>query len=137
MQTEEVRAFKNELRNYNFYLSSITSLDNSIEFCYYRLGGVRGIDPSKEPLHSPPDKDLEYQLRDKIEVLEAKKALLTNKITYIEEILGRMETSLREAVIKVYAQGKPISVVCNDLYVSPSGLAKKINKEIKKALTFL
>ena len=137
MQTAEVRAFKNELRNYNYYLHRIATLDESIEFIYDRLGGVRGIDPSKEPLHSPPDKDLEYKLRDDISRLEANKKLLENKIAYIEQILEKMETSLREAVIKVYAQGKPISVVCNDLYVSPSGLAKKINNEIKKALTFL
>lgn len=137
MQTAEVRAFKNELRNYNYYLHRVTTLDESIEFIYDRLGGVRGIDPSKEPLHSPPDKDLEYKLRDDISRLEANKKLLENKIAYIEQILGRMETSLREAVIKVYANGKPISIVCNDLYVSPSGLAKKINNEIKKALTSL
>ena len=66
MQRPEVRAFKNELRNYTYYCSRIASLEESIEFMYDRLGGVRGVDPSKEPLHSAPSKEYEYMLRDKI-----------------------------------------------------------------------
>jgi DNA-directed RNA polymerase specialized sigma24 family protein len=133
-QPEKVRVFKNELRNYNYYLQEIATLDESIEEIYYKLGGVRGIDPSKEPLHSPPDKDLEYKLRDRIEILEAKKRLPEAKIREIDRILDRMETSLRRAVMAVYCEGKTIRYVAYQNNMSSSGMDLRITNAIKKAL---
>lgn len=134
MQTDDVRAFKNELRNYNYYLSRIVTLANSIEFVFERLGGVRGIDPSKEPIHAMPDPDLEWKLRDQIEIYEAEKRRYEAKAGEIDQILGKMETSLREAVIEVYANGKTVMKVADRMYLSPSGLKRRIDKAIKKAL---
>lgn len=134
MQKDNVKAFKNELRNYNYYQSRVVSLGNSIEFCYDRLGGVRGVDPSKEPLHSAPNKEYEYQLREQIEVYAQKKALFEAKLKYIDEILGKMEMSLKQAVISVYAEGKQIRRVADIYYLSPMGLAKRMNKAIERAL---
>jgi len=134
MQSEEVRAFKNELRNYNFYLSRIVTLENSIEFCYDRLGGVRGIDPSKEPTHSMPNKELEWQLRDKIESLDAEKRVIETKVKYIESILAKIETSLREVIIAVYCENKTMQYVAIKNNISTSGLNKRMIVGIKKAL---
>lgn len=134
MQDEEVRAFKNELRNYTYYLSRIVTLENSIEFLYDRLGGVRGIDPSKEPLHAMPNKEMEWKLRDDISKLEAKKKRYENHLTEIERILGRMEPTLRWAVIEVYAKNNTIESVARKLFLSHNGLARRMDKEIKKAL---
>lgn len=134
MQTDDVRAFKNELRNYNYYLSRIVTLANSIEFVFERLGGVRGIDPSKEPIHAMPDPDLEWKLRDQIEIYEAEKRRYEAKAGEIDQILNKMETSVREAVIEVYANGKTVMKVADKMYLSPSGLKRRIDKAIKKAL---
>lgn len=134
MQTDDVRAFKNELRNYNYYLSRIVTLANSIEFVFERLGGVRGIDPSKEPIHAMPDPDLEWKLRDQIEIYEAEKRRYEAKAGEIDQVLSRMETSVREAVIEVYANGKTVMKVADKMYLSPSGLKRRIDKAIKKAL---
>lgn len=134
MQKESVRAFKNELRNYQFYLSRVRKLYQSIDACFDKLGGVRGIDPSKEPLHTLPNKDLEYALRDEIEFYERQKKLLEAKILYIDQILAKMEEPTRTAVIEVYVKGRPIAVVCNEMYISSSGLQKRMNKQIELAL---
>lgn len=136
MQSEDVKAFKNELRNYNYYLSRIRTLTNSIEWCYDRLGGVRGIDPSKEPTHAVPNKDIEYKLRDDIERLEHLKGLVQAKVDYIEQTLDRMETPLRLAVIEVFANHRTIRSIATGMYLSETGLRKRINKEIKKALIY-
>jgi len=134
MQKEEVKAFKNELSNYTFYLHQEETLNNSIEFCFHQLSGVRAIDPSKEPIHAMPNKDAEYAIRDKIERYEAKLRLVCDKTTYIKETLDRIETPLREAVIAVYAYHHRIAKEAEKMALSETGLRKRMNKAIEKAL---
>lgn len=129
-----VKAFKNEMRNYVFYTSQVVSLENSIEFLYDRLGGVRGIDPSKEPMHSPPNKDLEYKLRDDITLLDSKKSLLEKKIAEIDMTLELIDIPIRTAIKMVYIYGKQVKYVADQFFLSPSGLAKRMDRAIEKAL---
>lgn len=133
-QKESVRAFKNELRNYNYYLSRVVSLTNSIEWCFERLGGIRGIDPSKEPLHIVPDKDYEYKIRDDIERFEAQKKLIEAKIKDIDEILNLIENPLKWAIISIYIENKRTDSIASELYLSPHGLHSRINRTISKAI---
>ena len=135
MQPMEVKAFKNELRNYTFYLHEISTIENSIEFIYDKLGGVRGVDPSKEPIHALPNKELEWKLREDITKLEAKKILLERKKEYIDSILILLENDLREAVFAVYCEGKTMQSVSLKYNLSTSGLNKRITVALKKALT--
>ena len=134
MQTPDVRAFKNELRNLKYYQYRVQTLTNSMEWCYERLGGVRAIDPSKEPMHVAPNKELEYKLRDDIERYRALLALTETKIKYIDEILSHIETSLRDAIISVYVDGQHLRAVASKMYLSGNGLSKRINKAIAQAL---
>lgn len=134
MQKDNVRAFKNELRNYRYYVDEVNRIGESIEEIYDRLGGVRGIDPSKEPLHTMPDKDMEYMLRDKITSLEAKKHRLEGEIKRIDRILEKMEASLRNAVKVVFIDGNTIWSVSYKMNLSPTGLKKRMNRAIEKAL---
>ena len=134
MQKDNVRAFKNELRNYRFYKKQLIEYEDAIEYYYDRLGGVRGVDPSREPIHSPPNKDYEYWLRDKIETYAQLKARTERNVLYVDQILGRMETSLRTAIIAIYVKGNKVSKLSMDMEISESGLLKRINKEIEKAL---
>lgn len=134
MQKDNVRAFKNELRNYRYYVDEVNRIGESIEEIYDRLGGVRGIDPSKEPLHTMPDKDMEYMLRDKITSLEAKKHRLEGEIKRIDKILDKMDSSLRNAVKVVFIDGNTIWSVSYKMNLSPTGLKKRMNRAIEKAL---
>lgn len=134
MQDEEVRAFKNELRNYTYYLSRIVTLENSIEFLYDRLGGVRGIDPSKEPLHAIPNKEMEWKLRDDISKLEAKKERYEKNLAEIDQILNQIEEFTRDALKLVYIEGKRTDAVANSMLISPSGLKNRMNRAIIKAI---
>jgi len=134
MQTEEVRAFKYDLRAYKAKLNQIQDLENKIEECYYALGGVRGVDPSKEPMHSPPNIEYEYTVRNRIEELERKIKQLRVQTEEVERILNRMETSLKTAIISVYVDGHTIASVARKMYLSHNGLLRRMNREIKKAL---
>lgn len=133
-QSENVRAFKNELRNYNYYLNRVVTLKNSIEWCYYRLGGVHGIDPSKEPTHSQPNKELEYKLRDDIEQYRRKLKHTEDRIEEMNEILNSIENELRWAIKCVYVEHKPMRNVAMKLFMSHSSLQKKMDSAIRRAL---
>ena len=133
-QKDSVRAFKNELRNYEIYRKEIRELTEDIELLYDRLGGVRGIDPSKEPLHTLPNKDYEFALRNKISVLEAQKGIRAMKVKQIDEILDRIETSLKTALIAIYAKGKTLDSQAMAMEISPSGLLKRMNRAIEEAV---
>ena len=134
MQPKEVKAFKNRLRYYSYLTQEIKSLEDEIEELYERLGGVRGIDPSKEPLHTVPNKELEYKIRDIISKLDRDLSRKKGEKEEIDRILEKMETSLRTAVISVYVDGKTIAGVASKMYLSHTGLMKRMNMEIKKAL---
>ena len=133
-QSEEVRAFKTDLASYNVKKREIARLEEQIENCYEQLGGVRGIDPSKEPTHAMPNKDVEYAIRDKIERIRTKKDRLCDQINYLDEILDKIETALKTAVIEVYANGRKIRSLAAEMYLSETGLRKRMNKAIEKAL---
>ena len=134
MQKPEVRAFKNELRNYAFYVSQVNTIANSIEFLYDRLGGVRGVDPSREPMHTLPNKDLEYKLRDDITLLEIKKSRLEHKIKEIDMMLDLIELPIRTAIISCYVHGNQVKMVADKFFMSPSGLAKRMDRAIERAM---
>ena len=112
MQPKEVKAFKNRLRYYSYLTQEIKSLEEEIEELYERLGGVRGIDPSK-------DATLSYKRAEKDE---------------IDRILVKMEPSACEAIKAVYIEGKLCDNVALVHHMSPSGLKDRMNKAIKKAL---
>jgi len=133
-QSESVRAFKNELRNYRYYIGRAAELEDAIESLYDRLGGVRGVDPSKEPAHVLPNKEMEWKIRDDITRLDLKLTNLRNKIAEIDEILGRIEEPIRTALKLVYIESNKVIMVSSMMYLSPSGLVKRMNREIKKAL---
>ena len=131
-QDESVKAFKNELRNYQYYQKRVKDIDEQIELCFYNLGGARGVDPSREPIHAPTNKDVEYIIRDKIERLERSKSLLIDKINYIDSVVDKI--SDKDMVLEVLVAGKTLESVCGKYYLSKNGLAKIINRKIERAL---
>ena len=133
-QSRRVQAFKNELRNYEFYVQRVEALNELIELCYESLSGLHGVDPSRIPMTPVPNKDLEYRVRDEIERHERNKHDTEANIAYVDEILGRIETPLREALIAVYVKGKTTRSVADKLYLSHSALLKQMNKALEKAL---
>ena len=112
----------------------IKKYQERIEEIYDRLGGVRAIDPSKEPTHSPPDKDLEYALRNQISKYEHRKNVLTLQIQWVDEILDRIEKPLCDAIKSVYARNETIAKKAEEIGLSETGLRKRMNKAIQKAL---
>ena len=134
-QSAKVRSFKNELRNYSFYLSRVEALQSLIDLCYESLpGSVHGLDPSKLPTSSVPNKDFEYRVRNEIERHERNKWLTEMNIKRCDEILDQMETELKTAVKRIYIDGEKMSKIAMELYLSTNALQNRINRELERLL---
>lgn len=138
-QHEEVKAFKNELMNYHAYKHRVTKLNELIEYCYHMLGGIKGVDTSKEPSQSHVHNlDVEYKIRDEIELHSKKIERTQIKINDIESVLkkiGELEGEwVAEATFKMYADGVSSRKLGSKYGYAPSSILYIINKGIRKAL---
>ena len=135
MQSQEVRAFKNELRNYRFYETRLRKLDELIDFCYSLLpGNVHAINYSDPITGGTPNKDREYRIRDEISRHEQNKARTQAKVDYIEEILDKMENSVKEAAISIFVEGNRTDDVAPEYHLSSNALLNRINREIERVI---
>ncbi len=131
-----VEHFKNELRNYEYYKITLNVVNEKLKVVWYELTGVKAIQYDKQP-SSPGKKEMtarEINLRKKIDMLEYQKARLENQINYIEDVLGMLDSETRLACLDVYVKKRKIVDVSQELYISPSGLYKQINRNLMKAL---
>lgn len=127
--------FKGRMKGYRYFQRQILRLEDEIQECYNQLGASpKSPNLQSEPIHSPKNIDREYQIRDRIEILEGKKARAKAEIDFCDQILEEMETPLKEAVIAIYSDKKTMLSEADKLYMAKSTLRDKINKEIAKAL---
>ena len=134
-QDISIEMFKGRLKGYRYFQRQILKLDDEIQECYNQLGASpKSPNLQSEPIHSPKNIDREYQIRDRIEILEGKKARAKAEIDFCDQILEEMETPLKEAVIAIYSDKKTMLSEADKLYMAKSTLRDKINKEIAKAL---
>ena len=134
-QDISVEMFKGRMKGYRYFQRQILRLEDEIQECYNQLGASpKSPNLQSEPIHSPKNIDKEYQIRDKIEILEGKKARCKAEIDFCEQILGEIETPVKEAIIDVYGDRKTLQSQSQKLYMAKSTLQDKIDKAIKEAI---
>ena len=135
MQGKDVKAFKNLMCNYQFNLDRVNRYRAQIEDCYAKLGAVpQSIDFAKVRTHSLPNKDFEYMLRDNIQFYEEKLKFYESQIKYVDEKLNLMPVETRKMASDMFILGESEIAVASRYFISPSGMRKRINNAIKKAL---
>ena len=133
-QKAQVRAFKNELRNYNYYVSAAKKTKEIINNYYYELSGVKACDPSRPPLHSLPDKERENRIREAISRQEKFLKLTQAKINQIDRVLSSIDNPLKSTIKDIFLKGETLTAQSCHYNLSNVGLYKKINKAIERAL---
>lgn len=134
MSLKPIEAFKNELRNYRQYRDALQLQNARLGRLFYELSGVKGVRYDKIPVRS------DYRLVEqrKLEILEdiaktqKEAARLTYQLEMIEEVLQQMEEETRDAMVEIYTCGRRYVDVAQKYHVSPSGLQKRIDREISK-----
>lgn len=140
MLSGSVEQFKNEMRNYNYYVSMLDSLEEKLENTYYELSGVKGVRYDKIP--SAYNKELieqkRFDLMQKIDKLENEISRLSGEIEHIDSILECIENAhIKKAIIDVYVNGCAIADICKDYCLTPAGLLYQMNKSIKETIDTL
>lgn len=133
----QVEAFKNELRNYNYYCSLIRKLQEKKDDLFYELTGVKSA--SLESTHNSFNESVYFNkvftLQEKIHKLDLEIERIKAQKKYITDVLKRIESKdVRMSVIEIYVQKKTVGFVAKEQNISSSGLFKQINKAINKAL---
>ena len=136
MQSLVVKAFKGRMKGYRFWQSREKAQKQLLDMCYDLLG-ASPKSPNLEGVqcHSPKDIDREYRIRGEIERIEPLLAHAKAEVKYVDEILGRIEKPLKEAIIAIYADNKSMKEVASKLDMATSTLNKQIDKAIEKALS--
>lgn len=136
MQGRAVKAFKGRLKGYRYWQDRLKGQSELMQMCYDLLGASPKSPRFDDvPAHGPKDLDREYRIRAEIERIEPLLDRAKDEVGYMDEILGKIETPLREAVIAIYADEKKMVNEAERLNIATSTLNKKIDKVIEKALT--
>lgn len=133
---EDVRAFKNELRNYRYYQKRLKAINEEIDNIYYNLSGIasKPFGASAGSTNQQAKEENRLNALDKIEKLKDKANIYTKQLQSLERTLNACSEEIRDAIIKIYCDGHTYSSMAIHTYYSPRGLEKRIDKEIKLAL---
>lgn len=132
----EVRVFKRELRNLREYELKLKGANELIDRLYYELSGLKAIDYSKIPVHTPEDFSVKQRIYDELDKQKDRKEVLKVKINSIYEVLEGMPEDLRDAAVRVFADGERLEKIAREeFYLTDKGLLYRINKAIKFSLT--
>ena len=134
-ERDDIRQFKNELRNYKYYVSEIKFWDEMIEYRYDMLGASpRSINPAVPVQHGYPDKEFEYRTREFISLYERNRKPWCDKKYYVDKVLSLIEKPLCDDIRAVYVEGKSLVAVARPRYVVASSLRGRINRALRRAL---
>lgn len=133
---EDVRAFKNELRNYRYYQKKLRQAKEDIDNIYYGLSGLAGkpFGASAGSTNLSIKEEHRLEAYEKIERLKAIADTYSLAVQRIEATLDKCSVDMRDTIIKIYCDGHTYTSMAIHTYYSPRGLEKRIDKEIKQAL---
>lgn len=116
---KRVKAFKNELLNYTYYLERRKILDEKIKLEYYKLSGVSAINPSKMPGSTNELlKNLsKLEIYGKIDNLKNEYNRNEVKLLEIQEVLKKLDENQYQVLSLIYFKKKKIKDICQVLGV--------------------
>jgi len=137
VKKEDVEAFKNELKNLNYYRKKIKEIDEKIKVLEYEMEAVKGVDYSKQHGSANPAaiEHKKLAMSDEMEWYEESKSKWTKKIKDIILVLDNLERSDRDVVERICVDGVRYRELCDEFGIkSTSSLANAVNNAIAQAL---
>lgn len=133
---EDVRAFKNELRNYRYYQKRLKEINEEIENIYYSLSGLasKPFGASAGSTNQQAKEERKLEAIDKLNKLKDKANIYAKQIQSLERTLNACSEDIKDVLIKIYCDGHTYSSMAIYTYYSPRGLEKRIDKELMLAL---
>lgn len=138
LDKEAVEAYKNELKNLWYYMRLQLDLENDIDLMEYDMGGVKGIDYSKEmggTFNPEATEQRRLKMIEEYNRLLEKKEEIVRKQRCICRVLNCMAEDDRNLVIDVIANHRKYRDVCEERNItSTASLANIINDIIDEAI---
>lgn len=135
---DEVNQFKRDLKNYKSYSIRIEYLAVLLSTYEYLQIGVRGINFEKEPSTSKVDRgETITKYTPKIDLIKRRIDVIQGTIDYIDMVLNAMDEDDRKIITDIYINNLSYPMMAIKTNYSESGLKKKVNTIIKKALSTL
>ena len=134
---KDIEAFKKELTNYNYYKRNLQGTLELIEINEGLLSNVHGLDPSKDHYASHTvwvETETFKKISDELDRLYKRKSLREAQIEYIDYVLNKISSDMKDACIDIYANGKSYTEIGRKYGYSKSGLWFKIKYELNNAL---
>lgn len=137
---KKVETFLLELRNLNNYKSKLKELEDKLDALFYDLTGVKavrydlvkGMSNCQQIELNKLGKIEEYNIqKDKI---EKEIIRLKGNISYIESVLNKMDSNIKQACIEIYCKKKTYRALAKKQFCSINALHHRINKSILKVL---
>lgn len=137
---KKVETFLNELRNLNNYKNKLIELEDKLDTLFYDLTGVKavrydlvkGMSDYQQIELIKLGKIDEYNIQK--EKIEKEITRLMGNISYIESVLNKMDSNIREACIEIYCQKRKYRETCKEHGYSKTGMEYVIKKTILKVL---
>lgn len=136
-KNELVAQYKNELRNYKYYGLMLESVNEKLGDLWYELEGVKAIQYDRESgtYNAQLIQEHKLDLMRRINEMENQKTRLESQMSYVGDVLQSMQDEeMRNAIIDVFINGKPLRDVCKKYYISHAGLLYSMNNEIYKSV---
>lgn len=130
-QRDHINYAKSELKNLSYLQRVVQGFNNKLAVIDNHLQGVSGVDISKEPSSSSSTVNRDSYLLD---LLEKKQRIIRDRAPFVIRVerivafLDRLNSEDRKTITDVYIKGYTIESVSVYLYMSESGLKKKIDK---------
>ena len=132
----EERLFIDDLKNLNLLKSSLIDKKKQLDKIEYKMAGVVGLDPTKEVSNgSGNERDvLIITLSPICDELKKEIMVLEGRISFVENVLSRMEPEYRCLVTDVYANGMSYEDAALMKGYSDKQLKRIVTKVIRRAL---
>lgn len=133
---ENVQAFKNELRNYNFYRKEKKKIKEKINLEYYNLANVKGVNPQKQPGTTNEEylHEKRNEVYERIAELKEKEKEYSVKIKAIDMVLKKIPEKNRKIIVELFIEKKDANKICEKNFVSKSTLYYRVDVWLEKYL---
>ena len=131
----DVEALERRLRLYKYNQEKIDKWQAEIDGLYDQLGGYKSPPFDREPVHSPKNLEQEYEVRERIAILEERVKRLSNENAELDQILAKVQTSLYEAVKQRYIDGVGLREMEKMMNYSYSQINRMLKMELMRIIS--
>ena len=128
---DRVAEFKNEARQYKFYVARIYQLREQLDIAYYQMSGLKSVDNTRiRGSFNPEQAELvRLEQSEKIQQIEDELMIYEAKTRRINRVLENIDQDIAVLIKEAWCRQKGLQFVADNEHYTLSNISKKITKE--------